>query len=368
MSRMFPDFGPYDPDAPLERATALPPGWYTRPEALALEREHLFLRTWQCVGRADQVAQPGQYFTTALAGEPLVVVRDDDGSLRAFYNVCRHRAGPPATGCGTARQLRCAYHGWTYGLDGSLRGTPEFAGVEGFDRGAVALQEVRAEAWGPMVFVNLDREAPPLASYLEDLTERVKPFCWERMRFAERVDYEIACNWKVYVENYLEGYHIPHIHPSLNKLLDYPKYRTEVHRWYSLQDSPTRPVGPELAAYASYAGTQALYAWLFPNLMLNLYEDVFSVNIILPLAVDRTVTHFDFYFVETEGDEARRRIAGAIEVSDEIQREDVDICERVQRGLSSRSYSPGRLSVQRESGVHHFQTTLARWLAERAPR
>lgn len=365
---MFPDLGPYDPDSPLERATALPPGWYTHPEALAVERRSLFFNTWQAVGRADQVAQAGQYFTTSLLGEPLVVLRDDDGHLRAFYNVCRHRAGPPATGCGTAKKLRCAYHGWTYGLDGQLKGTPEFAGVEGFERESVRLEPVKAQAWGPMVFVNLDREAAPLGSYLEDLAERVKPFGWDRMRFVERRDYEIACNWKVYVENYLEGYHIPHVHPSLNKVLDYPKYRTEVHRWYSLQDSPTRAAGPELAAYASYAGSHALYAWLFPNLMLNLYQGVFSVNIILPLGADRTVTHFDFYFVETETDEARRRIAESIRVSDEIQQEDVDICERVQRGLASRSYRPGRLSVQRESGVHHFQSTLARWLAERHAR
>lgn len=362
---MFPQFGKYDSDAPLERATALPPGWYVKPEALALEREHLFHKSWQVVGRADQVAERGQYFTTALCGEPLVILRDSDGTLRAFYNVCRHRAGPPATGEGRTKALRCAYHGWTYDLDGSLRGTPEFAAVEGFDKKSSGLVPVRVEAWGPLLLVNLDREGAPLSSYLDDLPARVERFEWSRMKFGRRVDYTINCNWKLYVENYLEGYHIPHIHPSLNKLLDYSQYRTEVFRYYSLQYSPTRPVGPELAAYAAYAGDEALYAWVFPNIMLNLYRGVFSVNMIMPLGPDRTVTHFDFYFHETETDTARRHIEESIRVSDEIQQEDVGICERVQQNLASASYVPGRLSVSREAGVHHFQTTLTRWLAER---
>jgi len=365
---MFPEFGPYDPELPLSRATALPPGWYRDPRALALEREHLFHRSWQVVGHAAQVAEPGQYVTAELAGEPIVLVRDGEGALRGFSNVCRHRAGPPATGAGRTKGFRCAYHGWTYDLDGSLRGTPEFAGVEEFDRKANGLHPIKVEVWGPLLLANLDREAPPLASYLDDLPARVDRLDWSRMRFVRRVNYEIACNWKVYVENYLEGYHIPHIHPSLNKLLDYSQYRTEVFRHYSLQHSPTKPVGPELSSYASYAGNQALYAWVFPNLMLNLYEGVFSANMIMPLAPDRTVTHFDFYFVETDSAEAHRRIEDSIRVSDEIQQEDVTICERVQRGLSSRTYVPGRLSVQRESGVHHFQTLLTRWLSERASR
>lgn len=365
---MFSEFGAYDADAPLERAHALPPGWYTRADALALEREHLFAKTWQIVGRADQVRGPGAYFTTRLCGEPLLIARDASGALRGFHNVCRHRAGPPATGEGMTKGFRCAYHGWTYDLDGSLRGTPEFAGVEGFDRKANGLIPVKVEQWGPLVMANLDREAAPLASHLDDLSTRVESFDWSRMQFMRRVDYEIKCNWKVYVENYLEGYHIPHIHPSLNKLLDYPNYRTEVFRYYSIQHAPVRPVSAELSSYAAYAGNRALYAWLFPNMMLNLYEGVFSTNVIVPLAPDRTVTHFDFYFVETKGEAARRHIDESIRVSDEIQAEDVSICERVQEGLTSPAYLPGRLSVQREAGIHHFQTTLTKWLAERVRR
>lgn len=362
---MFSQFGKYDPDAPLERATALPPGWYTEPAALALERQHLFLKSWQVVGRADQVADRGQYFTTSLCGEPLVILRDLEGALRGFYNVCRHRAGPPAAGEGRTRALRCAYHGWTYDLDGTLRGVPEFTGAEGFDKKDHGLVPIRVEAWGPLILANLDRESAPLASYLDDLPGRVERFDWSRFKFARRVDYTIECNWKVYVENYLEGYHIPHIHPALNKLLDYSQYRTECFRYYSLQHSPTKPVGPELASYAAYAGNEALYAWVFPNLMLNLYQGVFSANMIIPLSPTRTITHFDFYFAETETEAARRHIDESIHVSDEIQQEDITICERVQQNLASASYTPGRLSPVRESGVHHFQTTLTRWLAAR---
>jgi choline monooxygenase len=356
----------YDPDLPLARASSLPPAWYVEPDALAREREELFFRTWQVVGRADQVASPGAYFTTELLGEPLLVVRGDDGTLRAFYNVCRHRAGPPASGSGCARSFSCAYHGWTYGLDGSLRGTPEFAGVEGFDRTAASLVPVGVEVWGPLVLANLDPGCAPLAGFLEDLPALVARFEWTSMPYVRRTSYELRCNWKVYVENYLEGYHIPHVHPGLNKLLDYPKYRTETRTWYSLQHSPTRPVAPELARYARYTGEQALYAWLFPNLMLNLYPSVFSANIILPAGPDRTITHFDFYFRETDGPEASTYIEESIAVSDAIQAEDVGICERVHRGLASRAYRPGRLSVTREAGVHHFHTLLARWMARSA--
>jgi choline monooxygenase len=356
------DLAGYDLDAPLEKAAPLPPHFYTDPEIARVERSELFARTWQVVGRAEQVKSAGQYFTTSLVDEPLLVARGSDGVLRGFYNVCRHRAGPPASGTGCAKAFQCAYHGWTYDLNGELRGTPEFAGVEDFNRANYGLKPVQVQEWGPLIFANLDPLAAPLSTYTHGLPEIVEPFRWTEMKYVRRRDYEIDCNWKVYVENYLEGYHIPYIHPGLFKVLDYSQYRTETRAWYSLQHSPTRQAGEEWASFSRYTGEHASYVWLFPNLMLNLYRSVFSVNIILPLGVNKTVTHFDFYFLESDGDEAARLIEESIDVSHQIQLEDVSICEQVQRGLSSSSYSPGRFSVARENGVHHFQTLLANWL------
>ena len=149
-------------DADIARAWTLPASLYTDPSIWIAEREKIFARTWQVVGHASQVENPGDYFTTELIGEPLLLVRGPEGRLRGFYNVCRHRAGPPAEGCGSRKLFRCGYHGWTYGLDGALLSATEIEGVEGFRPEEFALKPVRTEEWFNLVFVNLDPEAPPL--------------------------------------------------------------------------------------------------------------------------------------------------------------------------------------------------------------
>ena len=356
--------GEYSFEPRLARAKTPPAWWYTEPAALVREREGTFARTWQLVGRAEQVAEPGQFFTAEVAGEPVVVVRGADGTLRALSNVCRHRAGPVASGCGRARQFRCGYHGWIYSLEGSLQATPEWGGVEGFDRAAHALPEFRVETWGALVFVNLDAACAPLAATLEDLPARLSRRDLSRMRFAARRDWTVECNWKVYVDNYLEGYHIPVVHPALNRELDYANYRTETKRFYSIQHSPIRrDRATRLKFDENPDGNEAQYFWVFPNLMLNVYPDNYSTNLILPLGPERTLTVFEWYFDEPERADVREAIRRTVEFSDEIQIEDIRICETVQRNLRSRTYAQGRYSVKRENGVHHFHGLLADFLA-----
>ena len=355
--------GDFSVDPDVARAFTLPGRLYTDPGVLELERLRVFQTTWQYAGRAEQVSQPGSFFTTEIAGEPIVVVRDRDMTLRAFYNVCRHRAALVVEGAGCRSSLQCPYHGWTYGLDGRLIGAPDFDGVEGFNRRTVGLPAVAVEMWEQFVFVRVDGPRPDLATSLEDIPARAAAFALSKMSFVERREYLVACNWKAYVDNYLEGYHIPLIHPSLMRELDYAKYHTVTRARYSQQQAPIRASAQGDAGERLYSTvedqTEALYLWIFPNLMLNIYPDNLQINLIEPVAADRTRTVFEWYLRDPSSPEVQGRIQKAIAFADEVQREDMAICERVQRGLQSRSYDRGRYSPRRENGVHHFHVLLS---------
>ncbi|HYY43183.1 MAG TPA: SRPBCC family protein [Pyrinomonadaceae bacterium] len=355
----------YNFDARLAYAATPPAAWYTDPRVLTAEQQRVFARTWQLVGRAAEVARPGQYFTATVADEPLIVARGADERLRAFSNVCRHRAGPVANGCGQRNSFQCGYHGWTYALDGRLTGTPEFDGVENFNKAEHALPQFRVETWGALVFVNLDPDAAPLAATLADMPAPTGQHSdTAALQLAARKDWYLDCNWKVYVDNYLEGYHIPIVHPALNRELDYARYRTETRRLYSIQHAPLkRATATRLQAGAGATNDAAQYFWVFPNLMLNVYADNYSTNLIVPLGAERTLTVFEWYFRAPESAATKERVRQTVEFSDEIQRDDIAICEAVQRGLRSRTYTRGRYSVKRENGVHHFHGLLAEFLA-----
>jgi len=343
-------------DSKIARAWTLPASLYTEPAAFAVEKENIFSRSWQVVGHRDQVANAGDYFTTELIGEPLLIVRGGDGKLRGFYNVCRHRAGPPAEGCGSRKLFRCGYHGWTYGLDGALVSATEIEGVEGFRAEDFALMPVRTEEWFNLVFVNLDADARPLRESLGELPHQVAKFDFAGMKLFERRTYDMKCNWKTYVDNYLEGYHLPSVHPGLNRELDYNAYAVEPYARHVRQFSPIRGAQPGDATPRRYQGASENlttdYFWIFPNWMLNCYPDNVSLNIVLPLEAERSLAIFEWYLPEKEHNSAAAR--DAVEFSDQIQAEDIGICERVQKNLHSRSYSRGRFSVKQERGVHAF--------------
>ena len=352
----------YKFDANLATAETPPAAWYSAPEFLAQEKEKVFSAAWQLVGRAEQLAQPGQFFTADIAGESIIVARGEEGKLRAFSNVCRHRAGPVAAGEGTCKRFRCAYHGWTYTLDGALLGTPEFDGVKNFDHSAHLLPQFQAKTWGGLVFANLDAQAAPLIETLEDLPERLVGRGMSKMKLAARKEWELDANWKVYVDNYLEGYHIPLVHPGLNQEIDYGQYRTETKRFYSIQHSPIRRDSATRLRLSDDAEEAALFIWIFPNLMLNIYPDNYSTNLVVPLGPERAQTIFEWYFRDPDSPETQEKLQQTIAFSDEIQIEDIKICEDVQRGLRSRYYEPGRYSVRRENGVHHFHGLLSYYL------
>jgi choline monooxygenase len=354
-------------ESDIAKAWTLPATLYTDPSVFAEEKEKIFARTWQVVGHASQVANPGDYFTTDLVGEPLVIVRGTDGRLRGFYNVCRHRAGPPAEGCGSRKLFRCGYHGWTYGLDGSLISATEIEGVAGFCPEDFALVPIRVEEWFNLVFVNLDPQAQSLAESLGDLPKQAEKFPFASMKLYERRTYDMKCNWKTYVDNYLEGYHLPSVHPGLNRELDFNAYVVEPYARHIRQFSPIRGAQPGDATPRRYQEARedltTDYFWIFPNWMLNCYPDNVSLNIVLPLEPERSLAIFEWYLPEK--DHAAPAAKASVEFSDQIQIEDVAICEAVQKNLRSRSYSRGRFSAKQEKGVHAFHRMYAEAMQDR---
>lgn len=363
------DLSDYQPSTDLATAETMPARWYTDPSILEVEKEKIFWKTWQPVGRLDNVLRVGDFFTCEVVGEPLVVVRGRDNQLRAFFNVCQHRAAVVAHGRGNRKSLQCKYHGWTYDLDGKLMRAPEFEGVKIWDKDQVCLSQVQVEEWGPWIFVNLDPNAAPMAEIYKPIHDEIvgSGFNIDGMSLVERREYLIDCNWKVYVDNYLEGYHLPIAHPGLFRELDYDQYRVETFRYYSKQHAPIREVEQGDVRDRRYvrsgeAEEDALYYWIFPNVMLNVYLDNTSINIILPVGHDKTLTIFEWYFEAPGTGEGWESMQQIIAFSDEIQQEDIEICEWVQRGLTSRAYDRGRFSVLRENGVHHFQSLVHEFL------
>jgi choline monooxygenase len=353
----------YDAGRPLAEAHTLPSAFYTDPRVFELERATTFSRNWQWVARAEQLAAPGRYVTAEVAGEPVVVVRGDDGVLRGFFNVCRHHAAAIMTDhAGSAPHLRCPYHGWTYALDGALRGTPDFVGVCNFAREENSLVPVDVDTWEGFVFVRLERGGPGVRETLGSaLVDELAALDLASLSFMEGRLYVLDCNWKVFVDNYLDGgYHVPHLHHGLDSVLDYKSYTIELGPRHCLQWSPlVAPTSADPDVAAVRRGERALYYWLHPNLMINCYRGQMDVNIVRPVAVDRTEVLFHFYFDDLVAEEAVARNRASIEVADRIQIEDLDICASVQRGLRSRAYDTGRLSVRREAGEHLFHRLLA---------
>jgi choline monooxygenase len=351
----------FDAALPLAQARTIPSRWYLSPVIADAERARVFGESWQLAARTDQLVTPGSFVTTTIAGEPVLVLRDAERSLRAFFNVCRHRAACVVTDSqGQATRLRCRYHGWTYDLQGRLLGAPEFDGVRDFRREDNGLVPVAVDVWGPLVFVHLGRAPLPLSQALAPLPERMGPI--GGFRFVARRNYELACNWKVFTDNYLDGgYHVNSVHPSLAGVLQYAQYKTHCFDSTVLQTSPIRDGGHEAddGTSAVRSGETAFYGWAFPNFMVNVYAGAMDTNVVLPLGPERCTVDIDFYVAESEAMGDGTFVAESVEVGHRIQLEDVGVCEDVQRGLGSKAYDTGRYSVRRENGVHHFHRLCA---------
>jgi choline monooxygenase len=353
-----------DPDdfhqKPIEKAETIPSSWYTATGMQDLEKEGIFSKEWQLAGHESELPNPGSSLCKSIAGNPILIFRDHQNAIRAYFNVCKHRGGPVDVKKGTTTVLQCQYHGWTYLPDGSLRGVPQWDRVDLFDKKDFGLTPVHFEIWQGLIFVNISENPHPIDDVLKGISDRISPICLKPFSFHSKVAYPIACNWKVYADNYLEGYHIPIVHPELAKLLDYRNYVTEADEYYSLQYSPFSDPGSN-NLYNAEEG-EAYYYFIYPNIMLNILPGRLQTNIITPVDQDHCTVEFYYYYLNPDQPETRMMIEDDIRYSEKIQQEDIEICEAVQRGLHSRAYDRGRFSVKRELGVYHFQSLVKRSL------
>jgi choline monooxygenase len=349
----LPDFTPEQfAVKPIEQAETIPSSWYTHPAYHEIDRQAVFSRTWQAISHVSQVQSIGDCAAAVVADNPLFVVRGKDQKLRAFYNVCRHRGGPIVTEDGNCNMLKCHYHGWTYQLDGSLRGVPMWNQVELFDRSDYGLVPVTLDQWADIVWIRLEDGVIDLPALVDGIARHGSSLL-AGLKFFRRVVYGVKCNWKVYADNYLEGYHVPHVHPELCDLLDMQDYRTETAAYHSLQYSPLQNAG----AYGG-GGSEAFYYFIWPNFMLNIIPGRLQTNRVVPVAHDHCQVIFDYFYDDIVSADAQRGAMDDINASHKIQLEDIGICEHVQRGLQSRAYDRGRFSVECEQAVYHFQSLL----------
>jgi choline monooxygenase len=324
---------------------ALPASWYGDAGVHERERHAVWSREWLMFAPSARLASPGRYVASEVAGWPIFVIVDPDGSLRGFHNVCAHRAGPIVPdGHGSSGNLVCRYHGWSYGWDGALRSARDFGDEAPPD--GLALPPIRVERWRNLVWVCLDPAAGRLADALGSFADQCAEFPMEEFQFTHEQTRVLACNWKTYADNYLEGYHIPIVHPELSREIDLRRYSVEVFAEddYCLHSAPARDG-------AANAGR-----WLFryPNLALNVYADGMNVERILPDGPNHTRVVYEYFF--RDPDEPANE--EAVKISGVTLDQDQAICEAVQRNLDAGVYESGPLSVKHEGALGWFQSRL----------
>jgi len=324
----------------------LPARLYGCPDAWTRERSAVFGKAWLFLGHEAEASEPGDWIATDIAGHRLLAVRGRDGVLRAFHNVCRHRAGPLVTGASGRcdGELVCAYHGWRYALDGRLRAATGFGAAEGFDPREFGLLSLRLEVWRGLAFATMDAEAAPLADHVAPLEALLTDRGLTIPAPALRRAHDLACDWKTYAENYLEGYHIDAVHPLLAEELAGAEYRVRVEGDLVVQEVVGLNDGPQ-------AG---VWGWLWPNLGINVYRDGAMMERITPIGPGRT--RLDYLFLSDDGEAA---LDEALVASDRLTAEDAVICEAVQANLSAGAYDRGVLSPNHEVALAWFQSRIA---------
>ncbi|XP_077868445.1 uncharacterized protein LOC100373430 [Saccoglossus kowalevskii] len=336
---------------------------FTRPEFHQLEVHTVFHDAWMFAGRVDQITKPGKFFTGTIGKEPYIVLRDENNELKAFYNVCRHHAMQIVNDTeGTVKDLQCPYHGWTYALSGRLKKATRLRGIKNFSARNFGLIPMMVKAWGPLIFIRPNKISEEKDNFFEDLESlknRLDGIGFSSgMKFMKRITYTLNCNWKVFVDNYLDGgYHVSTAHKDLSVALDASSYRTAVHEWHSIQS--VSAVGSEERVCGD-----AIYAHIFPNLMINRYGPWIDTNVALPLTHNTCMIVFDYFleedYIQQKSEEDLQNILDtSFTASDKVQQEDIFLCEGVQRGLESSAYDLGRYAPGVEFADHMFHVKLA---------
>jgi choline monooxygenase len=358
---------------------ALSPRFYRDPEVLELEQERIFARTWQFVAHVSELPEPGRYLTAVAGKEPILVLRDDDGDLRAFRNVCRHRGSRLLSGTGECpKAIRCLYHGWTYRLDGQLIGVPEGRSIPGLEKSELGLFPARIEVMCGLIFVTLDMDAAPLAEQVAGLPERLAPYAFETLEPLHEKPSSQPANWKIVVDNYLEGYHVPIAHPGLMRLLDYKRYDVEVHDNWAWFDAPLRdkPSGnliertyQRLVTPMPGLAEEDQRVWrfilIYPNTTIDLYPDQIGIWRINPDGVFKTDDQAVTLLPADSDLRSRAARYANRKVNELVSHEDVDLVANVQAGIETRGWEPGPLSG-REAAIGWFADRIRSDLAAQA--
>lgn len=350
----------YDPDP--ARSLTLKADAYTEPGWFVFEQNAVFARTWQWVCHVEKLRNPGSYVTVEIAGRPIAVVRDREGVLRAFYNVCKHRAHHLLQDEGETTRILCPYHAWVYDLTGQLRRAPETENLHDFDPKTICLDAVQVEEFCGFIYVNLDPAAAPLAEHSGDLAAEILHWAPDvsELTFGHRLTYDIKSNWKNVVDNFLECYHCPTAHKDFCTLVDMDTYKVTTHGIYSSHMAEAG-MGNNAAYDVSNATvrTHAVW-WLWPTTCLMRYPGRSSMIVlnIIPVGPDRTLETYDFFLETPEPDAMELE---AIRYLDEVlQVEDIALVESVQKGMSTPAFTQGRVvhdpdgSGKSEHAVHHF--------------
>ena len=356
----------FDASSSIEASTTPPFEWYTDPDFYQLEVEQVFQKCWIPVGRLNQVTKPGDYFTADVAGNPIVVTRDKSGRLCGHHNVCRHKAAIVAKEEDETQHrceyFQCPYHGWEYHLDGRLKKAPMLGPQDDFQAADHGLAPIAVDTWGPSVFVDLDghlggkNNPRGLHHDLGNIAKPLEDLGFKDLKFYRRYTYDLNCNWKVFVDNSLDGgYHVAYAHEGLAQGLEMDRFETHIHDRTSIQICETTGGDKRL-------GDRVMYAYLFPNFFINRYGHMMDTNTVYPLSVDKCRVVFDFYFDydDPESWESRKAMRNSVASSHTIQEEDVEICESAQRGMGSMASHAGRYSSTLERAVHAFHCLLSK--------
>jgi len=338
----------------IDGGATLPFAWYSDPEILRVEQRRIFARTWQYAGRAELVAEPGSFLATDCGDIPILVVRDSQGELRAFLNVCRHRGSTLMQGCGRRQTIQCSYHAWTYDLDGTLRKAPRSEREAGFDPTEWSLIPASVDVWGPFLFVNPDAEAAPLADTLGVLPELVaRDLDLSQLVFHSRVHTELNSNWKIAVENFLECYHCPTAHPGFSAAVDVDpdRYLLEAHPTFAAQHCVARE-----------GGARGQFHLIWPNTGINVFPGPpnLSIGPIAPAGPDHTRRYLDYFFAP---DADPKWIEEFFAFDNQVGREDTALVESVHKGMRSGLVERGRLLLSSEPLLHAFQGWILEQLA-----
>jgi choline monooxygenase len=353
-------------DKDISKAKTIHTDFYNSKKYFKFTKDQIFIPSWQFIGDVDKVKETGSAYPFILLknflDEPLLLTRDKEGKLHCMSNVCTHRGNLLVYESCKLNQLTCKYHGRRFSLDGKFLSMPEFKEVKNFPTENDNLHSLPVYQWGKLLFTSIAPALPPEA-FFGEIQKRLDWFPMDKLEFRKDLskDYLVNASWALYCENYLEGFHIPFVHASLNAVLDFGEYTTDLFKYSNLQvgiakegescfdlPSSSPDYGKRIGGY---------YFWAFPNLMLNFYPWGISINVVQPLSVNKTKVSFYTYV----SDESKLNV-GAGSGLDEVEMEDEEVVENVQKGIRSRFYTHGRYSVTREQGTHHFHSLLAQFL------